>query len=226
MALLADIKTPEDIVNACHTIKNRFGKLDVLVNNAGYGLADAVEKTSTAETRDIFEANFFGTLHCTQTFLPLFRQQKGRHIIQISSHGGFKAFAGVGICNASKFSVEGFSEALAAQIAPLGIQLTIVEPGPFKTNFAGTALKQTSAIIEDYYPTRGAFRNKMKLADGQQESDPQKADQAIIAITLLKTPPLLLPLCKITISSLSAKIETVQKNIDNFKPLAEQSVFK
>src|SRR5690606_32186789 len=100
-------------------IKNKIGHVDVLVNNAGFGFAGAIEESSTDEVKAVFEANFFGTLKLTQSLLPLFREKGRGHIIQISSHGGFKAFAGFGIYNASKFALEGFSEALAAEVAPL-----------------------------------------------------------------------------------------------------------
>ncbi len=224
-ALTLDITKPTEIEQAVQMVRDKFGKIDVLVNNAGFGLAGAVEETSMAETREIFEANFFGTLQLTQTFLPLFRQQKSGHIIQISSHGGFKAFPGFGIYNASKFALEGFSEALAIEVAPMGIKLTIVEPGPFRTNFAGSSFKQASNLIADYHPTAGAFRERMKQVNGKQEGNPIKAAQAIFDITKLETPPLRLPLGKIAIVSLTAKLESVQKDINAYKDIAESVVY-
>ncbi|MFP5039972.1 oxidoreductase [Parasediminibacterium sp. JCM 36343] len=224
-ALTLDITKPNEIEKAFKLITDKFGKVDVLVNNAGFGFAGAIEETSTDETREIFEANFFGTLQLTQTFLPLFRQQKSGHIIQISSHGGFKAFPGFGIYNASKFALEGFSEALAIEVAPLGIKLTIVEPGPFRTNFAGSSFKQAKRIIEDYKSTAGVFRERMKQVDGKQEGDPIKAAQAIIDIAKLDTPPLRLPLGKIAIISLTTKLDSVQKDMNSFKDIAESAVF-
>ena len=224
-ALTLDITSPTEIEKAVKLVNDKFGKIDVLVNNAGFGFAGAIEETSTAETRAIFEANFFGTLHLTQSFLPMFRQQKNGHIIQISSHGGFKAFPGFGIYNASKFALEGFSEALAIEVAPLGIKLSIIEPGPFRTNFAGSSFKEADKIIADYNGTAGAFRERMKQVDGKQEGDPIKASQAIIEITKLDTPPLRLPLGKIAIVSLTAKLESVQKDINSYKDIAESVVY-
>ncbi|MBC8112223.1 MAG: SDR family NAD(P)-dependent oxidoreductase [Verrucomicrobia bacterium] len=223
--LTLDITKPGEIDNAFKLITEKFEKIDVLVNNAGFGFAGAIEETSIAEAREIFEANFFGTLQLTQTFLPLFRQQKSGHIIQMSSHGGFKAFPGFGIYNASKFALEGFSEALAIEIAPLGIKLTIVEPGPFRTNFAGNSFRQAKAIIEDYKPTAGAFRERIKQVDGKQEGDPNKAAKAIIAIARLDVPPLRLPLGKIAVISLTTKLESVQKDLTDYKKVAEDAVF-
>jgi NAD(P)-dependent dehydrogenase (short-subunit alcohol dehydrogenase family) len=224
--LTLDVTKPEEIRKAFETIKDKFGKIDVLVNNAGFGFAGAIEETSNEETRAIFEANFFGTLQVTQMALPIFRLQKSGHIIQISSHGGFKAFHGFGIYNASKFAVEGFSEALAQEIAPLGIKLTIVEPGPFRTNFAGDNFRQAEKIIDDYNETAGVFRQRIKGVDGKQEGDPIKASKAIFDITNLENPPLRLPLGKIAIVSLTAKLDSVTKDINDFKKVAESAVYE
>lgn len=226
LAFILDITKPTQIELAFKLISDKFGKLDVLVNNAGFGLAGAIEETNATEIRDIFEANFFGTLELTKAFLPMFRQQKSGHIIQISSHGGFKAFSGFGIYNASKFALEGFSEALAMEIAPLGIKLTIVEPGPLRTNFAGRSFREANKIIEDYNPTAGAFRERMKQVDGRQEGDPIKVSQAIIDITKLHTPPLRLPLGKIAIISLRAKLDSVENDIKSFKKISESVVYE
>jgi len=223
-ALTLDISKPNEIEKTVKFVTDEFGQIDVLVNNAGYGLAGAIEETSTEEIKAIFEANFFGTLNLTQSFLPIFRQQRSGHIIQISSHGGFKAFPGFGIYNASKFALEGFSEALAQEVAPLGIKLTIVQPGPFRTNFAGSGFKLTKHTIADYNATAGVFREKIKGVDGKQEGDPIKASKAIIDITKLDTPPLRLPLGKIAIVSLTAKLDSVQKDINSYKDIAESVV--
>ncbi|MBL8005442.1 MAG: SDR family NAD(P)-dependent oxidoreductase [Candidatus Kapabacteria bacterium] len=224
-ALTLDIAKSNEIEIAVKLVKEKFGSIDVLVNNAGFGFAGAIEETSIEETREIFEANFFGTLNLTQSFLPFFRKQRSGHIIQISSHGGFKAFPGFGIYNASKFAVEGFSEALAIEVAPLGIHLTIVEPGPFRTNFAGSAFRQAEKIIEDYNETAGAFRERMQHVDGKQEGDPYKASHAIVDISKLDKPPLRLPLGKIAIVSLTTKLESVQNDINAYKDIAESVVF-
>lgn len=225
VALVLDITKTEQIEKALQFIKEKLVKLDMLVNNAGFGFAGAIEETSMEETREVFEANFFGTLKVTQTFLPLFKQQKSGHIIQISSHGGFKAFAGFGIYNASKFALEGFSEALAPEIAPLGIKTTIVEPGPFRTSFAGSGFRLSEQIITDYNSTAGVFREKIKDVDGKQEGDPNKAAKAIYDITKSETPPLRLPLGKIALLTLTSKLESVKTDLDNYKDIAESVVF-
>jgi short-subunit dehydrogenase len=224
--LTMDVTKPTEIEKAFKIIKNKYGRIDVLVNNAGFGFAGAIEETSNEETRAIFEANFFGTLQVTQMALPIFRHQKRGHIIQISSHGGFKAFHGFGIYNASKFAVEGFSEALAQEIAPLGIKLTIVEPGPFRTNFAGDNFRQAEKIIDDYNETAGVFRQRIKGVDGKQEGDPIKASKAIFDISNLENPPLRLPLGKIAIVSLTAKLDSVTKDLKDFRTVAESVVYE
>lgn len=220
-----DITSPNEIEQAYNIINDQFGTMDVLVNNAGFGFAGAIEETSDAEAREVFDANFFGTLQVTQKALPLFRRQKSGHIIQISSHGGFKAFPGFGLYNASKFAIEGFSEALAIELAPLGIKVTIVEPGPFRTNFAGQSFKQAKVVIDDYNETAGTFRQRMQAVDGKQEGDPIKASQAIFDITTLQSPPLRLPLGKIAVLSLTAKLDSVANDLNNFRAVAESAVY-
>jgi NAD(P)-dependent dehydrogenase (short-subunit alcohol dehydrogenase family) len=225
LALTLDITRKEDVDAAMSVIASKFPRIDVLVNNAGFGFAGAIEETGMTEARDVFEANFFGTLQVTQAFLPIFRKQRSGHIIQISSHGGFKAFPGFGIYNAAKFALEGFSEALAQEITPLGIKLTIVEPGPFRTGFAGAAFKKAAVSLADYAPTAGAFRERMAAVDGKQEGDPAKAADAILRISRLENPPLRLPLGKIALNSLSAKLDSVKSDMERFRELAEQAVF-
>jgi len=225
-ALKLDITKPKETQNAFQIIKKQFGRLDVLVNNAGFGFAGAIEEASDKEVRAVFEANFFGTLQVTQAVLPMFREQKSGHIIQISSHGGIKAFPGFGIYNASKFALEGFSEALAAEVAPLGIKVTIVEPGPFRTGFANTAFQQAENRIEDYNQTSGIFRERMKLVDGKQEGDPIKAAEAIIKITELIQPPLRLPLGKVAIGTITSKLDSVKKDLEDWRELAESAIFE
>lgn len=224
-ALTLDITKENEIQKAFQTIKEKFGRINVLVNNAGFGFAGAIEETNTEEVRAIFEANFFGTLQITQSALPIFRQQKSGHIIQISSHGGFKAFAGFGIYNASKFAVEGFSEALAQEIAPLGIKLTIVEPGPFRTSFAGNGFGLAKTEIDDYKTTAGVFRERIKGVDGKQEGNPNKAAQAIYNLVYADNAPLRLPLGKIALVTLTSKLESVQNDINACRQIAESVVF-
>ena len=225
LGLVMDVTQAEQVRAAFQIIQSRFGRLDVLVNNAGFGFAGASEEASNEEVRTVMEANFFGALEVTRQALPLFRQQKSGHILQISSHGGIKAFPGFGIYNAAKFALEGFSEALAGEIAPLGIRLSIVEPGPFRTGFASGSFQEAAAKIDDYQATAGAFRERMRAVNGKQEGDPEKAAAAIYHITTLENPPLRLPLGKIPLTTIQAKLDSVQKDLNNWRGLAEGTVF-
>lgn len=224
-AFVVDFSDVENRHAAIEAVLSKFKKIDVLVNNAGYGLAGAIEETSETAVRDLFEVNFFATLALTQQLLPVFRAQKSGHIIQISSHGGFKAFAGFGIYNASKFALEGYSEALAAEVKDLGIKVTLVEPGPFRTYFAASSFKQAETVIADYQNTAGVFRERMKQVNGQQEGDPEKAAKIIFDLAQVAEPPLRLPLGKIAVLSLKSKIEMVTTDLHKFASLAESAVF-
>lgn len=224
-ALLLDITREQDIEQSIPKIISEFGKIDVLVNNAGIGFAGAVEETSMKEVKEVFEVNFFGTLTLTQSVLPHMRKAKSGHIVQISSHGGIKAFAGFGIYNASKFAVEGFSEALAQEVAPLGIKVSIVEPGPFRTKFAGNRLGLAKIEINDYSETAGAFRTKLKSVDGKQEGDPIKAAKAIIDLVNSEHPTLRLPLGKTALMTIGMKLESVKSDLEANRKIAENAVY-
>jgi len=225
-AVLLDITNEQNITDCIEKIISEHGKIDVLVNNAGMGFIGAIEETSMEETRTVFETNFFGTLHLTQKVLPYMRKEKSGHIIQISSHGGIKAFAGFGIYNASKFALEGFSEALAQEVASLGIKVSIVEPGPFRTNFAGNRLGEAASVISDYSETAGAFRTKLKSVDGKQEGDPIKASKAIIDLVNSENPSLRLPLGKIALVTIGMKLDSVKSDVESNRTIAENTVYK
>ena len=224
-SILLDITNEQNIEKSVSKIISEFGKIDVLVNNAGIGFAGAVEETSIEEVKEVFDANFFGTLKITQTVLPFMRKVKNGNIVQISSHGGIKAFAGFGIYNASKFAVEGFSEALAQEVAPLGIKVSIVEPGPFRTKFAGNGLGLAKNEIDDYSETAGAFRTKLKSVDGKQEGDPIKASKAIIDLVNSENPTLRLPLGKVALITIGMKLESVKSDLETNRTVAENAVY-
>jgi NAD(P)-dependent dehydrogenase (short-subunit alcohol dehydrogenase family) len=224
-ALVLDLCDHNSIQEAVEVVKSQFTGIDVLVNNAGFGFAGAIEEASDAEVRQVFEANFFGALQVTQAFLPLMRERGHGHIVQMSSHGGIKAFPGFGIYNASKFALEGMSEALAAELVPLGIKVTIVEPGPFRTGFAGKAFQEAALQIDAYQTTAGAFRERMKQVDGKQEGDPKKAAEAILQVANSENPPLRLPLGKVALGTIGAKLDSVKKDLEDWRAVAEAAVF-
>lgn len=223
--ILLDINDLEAGKKALNGVHETYGKIDVLVNNAGLGFVGAIEETSMEEVRQVFETNFFATLNMTQAVLPLMRAQKSGNIVQISSHGGVKAFGGFGIYNASKFALEGFSEALAQEVVPLGIHVSIVEPGPFRTAFAGNNLGVASGEIDDYGATAGAFKTKLQGVDGKQEGDPEKAALAIINHISQDNPTLRLPLGKVPLMTIGAKIESLKSDLDTNREVAEGAIY-
>lgn len=225
LGVLLDVTDAAATEKLFSRLEKQFGRLDVLVNNAGYGLAGAVEETSEAEARALFEANVFGPLRLTQHALPLMRAQGRGHLVQISSHGGIKAFAGFGLYNASKFALEGFSEALAQEVAPLGIRVSIVQPGPFRTGFAGGSFRLAAAQLAAYDATAGTFRQRMAAVNGQQEGDPAKAAQAILALVGMDNPPLRLPLGKVALHTIQTKIDSVQADLNASREVASGAVF-
>lgn len=204
---------------------NEHGQIDVLVNNADVGFAGAIEEASIKEVREVFEPNFFGTLRLTQAILPQMRRRRNGQIIQISSHAGIKAFSGFGIFNASKFALEGFSEALAQEVNPLGIKVTIVEPGPFRTNFAGSSLRQAALTISDYDDTAGAFRNKLLSVHNKQEGDPDKAAEIILKHIDNNESTLKLALGTIPIKSISMKIESLKSDLEKNREISMKVIY-
>ncbi|MBP7939928.1 MAG: SDR family NAD(P)-dependent oxidoreductase, partial [Sediminibacterium sp.] len=158
IAVKLDVTIKEDITNAVQQTMDRFGQIDVLVNNAGIGYFASIEESEEAEIRKMFEINVFGLAHMTQAVLPIMRHQKSGHILNIASIGGLRSFPGVGFYNATKYAVDGLSEALYKEVNPLGIKVTIIAPSGFRTDWAGRSAKEAAFTIEDYAGT--AQKNK------------------------------------------------------------------
>jgi NAD(P)-dependent dehydrogenase (short-subunit alcohol dehydrogenase family) len=169
--------------------ETRFGGVDVLVNNAGYGYLAAVEEGEDDEVRAMFEANFFGLAALIRAVLPGMRTRRRGHIVNVSSVGGLIGIPGVGYYNATKFALEGLSEALAAEVVPLGIRVTIVEPGPFRTDWAGASLRTSKDAIAAYEETAGARRRMIQGYSGKQPGDPVRGAEAIIKAVDAPEPP-------------------------------------
>ena len=216
-AVSLDITEASEITNAIDTALQTFGRVDVLVNNAGFGTLGAVEEISDEQVRKQFEVNCFGTLNLTKAMLPHFRQRKAGHILNVSSVGGFTAFPGTGIYCATKFAIEGYSEALAKEIAPLGIKLTLVEPGAFRTEFAGDSLATPDEQIADYEETAHKFVKMQEEMSGEQPGDPDKAAQAMIKVVDSDNPPMRLVLGEDALKATRQKIETFQKELDEWE---------
>lgn len=196
---------------------DKFGKIDVLVNNAGFGLLSAVEEGTDEELRKMYDTNVFGLLNVTRSILPHLRKQHSGHIINISSIGGLVGSFGWGLYSSTKFAVEGLSEAMSKELKPLGIFVTVVEPGYFRTNFLDkSSLTRSKNIIEDYVETSGKMREFATQVSYKQPGDPTKLAVAIVQIANSKTPPLHLPLGKDTLNSFRAKTEAFEKDIETW----------
>ncbi|MBD2677488.1 MULTISPECIES: oxidoreductase [Nostoc] len=230
LAVQLDVTKPEEIQQAVKQAITKFGRIDVLVNNAGYGILGAIEEVSNEGVRRQFETNFFGVLEVLRNVLPYMREQRSGHIVNISSVGGFVGYAGTGIYNGTKFAIEGISEALAQEVTPLGIKITIVEPGAFRTEFVTGSLVIADNEIQDYETVIGEMRqgaqdildNKLEF---QEPGDPKKAALAIIKAVNSNNPPLRLVLGEDAISAINAKLESVKTELDAWKEVSVNTAF-
>jgi NAD(P)-dependent dehydrogenase (short-subunit alcohol dehydrogenase family) len=201
----------------------RHGRIDVLVNNAGRTHVGAVEETADDELRDLFDLHFFGPAALIRAALPHMRARRSGAIVQLSSMGGQLSFAGFGAYSATKFALEGLSEALADELRPLGIKVLIVEPGAFRTGLFGNA--STSGQIDDYDSTSGETRRMVATGDGTQPGDPAKAAEAVIAALEAEHTPLRLPLGDDSVDALLAHLESVRTEIATWEKTARATAF-
>ena len=202
----------------------RYGRIDVLVNNAGRGHLDSVEQLSDAALRGLFDLHVFGPAALVQAVLPGMRAQGSGSIVQMSSVVAHHVFPGISGYCASKSALEGFSETLAAEVGPLGIRVLIVEPGGFRTEFCGSALVEGKPM-PDYQDTVGHFQKLMKQADGVQAGDPARAAQAILTALAAEHAPLRLPLGGDTVDMIGAKLDLVTAEIQDWETLARSTDF-
>jgi NADP-dependent 3-hydroxy acid dehydrogenase YdfG len=216
-ALALDVTNQAQVDAAVEQTVAKFGRVDVLVNNAGYGVAGAIEEVSEAELMPMFETNIFGLLRVTRAFLPQLRKQRTGHILNLSSIGGVVASPGMGYYNATKFAVEGLSEALAGELAPLGIKVTIVEPGPFRTDFLGRSVVVAEKRIADYDTTAANMRKYVAENDGNQPGDPLRAVHAMMQVANSPAPPLRLLLGASALHRLRTKLGGWQKEIADWE---------
>lgn len=229
-ALLAtklDVTDETQIATAVQEAIAKFGRIDVLINNAGFGMVGAVEEASAAEVKKIYETNVFGVLNVTRAVLPFMRKQRAGHLINISSLGGYRASAGFGVYCSTKFAIEGLAEALHNELAPLGIHVTVVEPGYFRTDFLdATSLAPSTKDIEDYAATAGLIRSHAKTISHQQPGDPEKLAQAIVKLVESKNPPLRLPLGTDALKCIEEKHAFVNQEIQLWRELTVSTDFK
>ncbi len=204
----------------------RFGRIDVLLNNAGYGILGAVEETSAQEVERIYATNVFGLLNVTRAVLPHMRRQRSGRVINISSLGGYQSYYGWGVYGSTKFAVEGISEALHQELAPLGIQVTVVEPGFFRTDFLDDqSLVKTALELPDYDETVGAMRRFAEGANHAQPGDPSKLAGAILALADAPNPPQRLPLGSDAVQRIADKHSQVDGEVAQWKALAMSTDF-
>lgn len=225
LALKLDVTVTEQIVEAVKAAIEKFGRIDVLVNNAGIGYFGAVEESEEAEVRRMFEINFFGLARVTQEVLPHMRRQRSGHILNIASIGGLRSFPAVGFYNATKYAVDGLSEALYKEVAPLGIKVTVIAPSGFRTDWAGRSAKNSAVVIDDYAATAGKNKSDIRGYSGNQPGDPVKAAQAMIQVTETENPPLRLLLGKAALKGARAKLEELKKDFDDWAAVTEGADF-
>jgi NAD(P)-dependent dehydrogenase (short-subunit alcohol dehydrogenase family) len=221
-----DVTSPEDVRAVVLDVIETVGPIDVVVNNAGFGMVGAIEEVSPDEARHVFATNVFGTLNVIQAVLPSLRQQRAGLIINFSSVGGMAGSAGFGIYNATKFAVEGMSEALALEVNPFGIRVMIVEPGYFRTEFLSSqSMSKAEHVIDDYASTVGMTRTNVGSRDGSQPGDPAKAVQVIIKAAESRSPPLRLPLGADAFARIDEKIAKVQSDMATWREWAIATSF-
>jgi NAD(P)-dependent dehydrogenase (short-subunit alcohol dehydrogenase family) len=214
LALPLDVTDMGQIAAAVRGAEERFDAIDVLVNNAGYGYQSSIEEGEEAEIRAMFDANVFGLAALTRAVLPGMRARRRGHIVNISSVAGFVGFPGSGYYAATKHAVEGLSDSLAREVEPLGIKVTCVEPGPFRTDWAGRSLKQTQTRVDDYGQTVGERLRATSAYSGTQPGDPVRAAAAMIAAVESETPPKHLVLGAFGVSAVRGKLTEVIGEID------------
>jgi NAD(P)-dependent dehydrogenase (short-subunit alcohol dehydrogenase family) len=219
LAQALDVNRPGDAEAAVAAGVARFGRIDVLINNAGYGLVGAVEETSEQELRAVMETNFFGAMAVTRAALPILRAQRAGAIVQISSMGGQMSAAGFGPYSASKFALEGVSEALARELAPFAIKVLIVEPGAFRTEFAGAALRHMP-ILEPYRDIVGGVRAFASGMNAAQEGDPAKAAAAVAAALNATNTPLRLQLGRDSVDAVRAHAQALLEQMQAWEAVA------
>jgi NAD(P)-dependent dehydrogenase (short-subunit alcohol dehydrogenase family) len=220
-----DVTKPDQIAASVAAAEAKFGAIDVLVNNAGIGYFAAIEESDDSEVRRMFEINFWGLANMTRAVLPGMRKRRTGHIVNISSMGGVRGAPAVGYYNATKFALEGLSEALAQETAPLGIKVLIVEPSGFRTDWAGRSANQTPHPIADYDSTAGARQRQIRGYSGKQPGDPVRAAAAIIQAVEAPDAPLRLMLGKAALAAGRGKVEALRQDFESWAKVSEGADF-
>lgn len=223
LALTLDVTNKEQIQTAVAQAQHTFGRIDVLVNNAGYGYFSSIEEGEADKIRAQFETNFFGLVNMIQAVLPGMRTQRKGHIVNFSSLGGLVGFPSTGYYHATKFALEGLSESLSQEVAPLGINVLIVEPGPFRTDWLGRSPVRTPVQISDYQESAGARMRNSEERVGKQQGDPVRGCEAIIRAVESDTPYLRLLLGKLAFDMAMQHTETLRENFTAYEALTRSA---
>ncbi|WP_040699823.1 oxidoreductase [Nocardia vinacea] len=222
LPLALDVTSPEQVTAAVAAAEQRFGGIDVAFNNAGIGYFAAFEESEDSEARRMVEINVFGLAAVTKAVLPGMRARRSGTILNVSSVGGLRSFPAVSWYNATKFAVEGLSESLAQEVAPLGIRVILVEPSGFATDWAGNSAAEVGAadVIADYDSTAGEYRRNFRAGAGEEPGDPQRAAVAIVDVAGEQTPPLRLPLGNFAYDGILDKLDAVRADIADREKLS------
>jgi NAD(P)-dependent dehydrogenase (short-subunit alcohol dehydrogenase family) len=220
LALPLDVTDPQQIVDRIAEVEARFGRIDVLVNNAGYGYLGAIEEGEDANVRRLFDTDLFAPVALIKAVLPAMRQRGAGHIVNISSIGGLVSFPGVGYYNMAKAGVEAMSDALAKEVAPLGIHVTVVAPGAFRTDFRSPdSIELSATSLPAYADTVGKARAGMAAGHGKQPGDPVKGARAIIAVVEAEKPPVHFLIGSDALSLLRSKLDDLRRETDAWEAL-------
>lgn len=225
LALALDVTDKTQVKNSVAQATEHFGAIDVLVNNAGFGYFGAIEESDEQEVRRMFEANFWGLAEMTRAVLPQMRKRKSGFIVNISSIGGFVSFPSVGYYNATKYAVNGFSEALKKEVETLGIKVLLVQPSGFRTDWAGRSANEATDTIADYAETAGANKASIRGYSGNQPGDPVRAAQAIVRAVEAQNPPFNLLLGRAALKNARAKVEDLKREFDQWAETTENADF-
>ena len=226
LPLALDVTDEASVAAAVSAAIARFGRIDVLVNNAGYGIIGAIEESSADAVRRVYETNVFGLLNVTRALLPQLRKQRSGQIMNLSSVGGYHSGPAFGIYCSTKFAVEGISEALHGELAPLGISVTVVEPGYFRTEFLeANSVVAMANEIADYAETSGKVRAFAKTVSLNQPGDPVRLADALVELSRAKAPPLRLPLGSDCVAAIEAKNAFVSQELETWRALSLSTDF-
>jgi NAD(P)-dependent dehydrogenase (short-subunit alcohol dehydrogenase family) len=225
LALKLDVTDQDQIDKAVKTAEERFGRIDVLVNNAGIGYFAAVEESEEDQVRRMFEINVFGLSRMIQAVLPGMRKQRKGFIVNFSSIGGLCSFPALGFYNATKFAVEGLSEALWQEVEPLGIKVMLVEPSGFRTDWAGRSANESKQLIADYAATAGVWRRNVRAISGKQAGDPVRAAHAILQVVESPNPPHHLLLGNDAYEDATTKLQILSKEFSSWEAVSRGADF-